>query len=124
MLRTSVYEKSGGKCWYCGEELNKGWHVDHFLPLKRNPDKTVKNPENDNFDNLVPACPSCNIMKSDMGIESFRRLISNFVTRLNRDVTVYRHAKKYGLIKEFREEVVFWFEKTNSQLNFKKGEKQ
>ena len=111
--RKKVWNKSQGHCWYCGCELKIGWHIDHFKPLGRNPDKTVSNPENDNEDNLVPACVSCNIMKSDMTIEKFRKLISNFVNRLNRDVTVYGHAKRYGLIKETGQEVVFWFERSN-----------
>lgn len=111
MLRENVYKKSNGHCWYCGDKLQKGWHTDHFLPIGRNPDKTVNNPENDNFDNLVPACASCNIMKSDMDIESFRELISNFVKRLNRDITIYRHAKKFGLVKETDKKVIFWFER-------------
>lgn len=67
--------------------------------------------KNDNFENLVPACPPCNIMKSSMDIEAFRWLIGNFINRLNRDVTVYRHARRYGLVKETGNEVVFWFER-------------
>lgn len=109
--RQRIWNKSSGVCWYCGDDLKGGWHTDHFLPLKRNPDKTVTNPENDNIKNLVPSCSSCNIMKSDMDIEGFRWLIGNFVNRLNRDVPVYRHAKRYGLVEETEKEVVFWFEK-------------
>lgn len=108
--RQKIWNKSQGKCWYCGCDLPKRWHIDHFLPIGRNPDKTLTNPENEHFDNLVPACPPCNIMKSSMDIEKFRWLISNFVTRLNRDISIYRHAKRYGLIKETGKEVVFWFE--------------
>ena len=110
MIRQRIWGKSGGVCWYCGEDLQSGWHTDHFLPLKRNPDRTMQNPENDSFDNLVPSCASCNIMKSDMDIEDFRQLISNFAKRLNRDISIYRHARKYELVKETDKEVVFWFE--------------
>ena len=108
--RQEIWSKSNGKCWYCGCQLPKRWHVDHFHPVKRNPDGTCDHPENEHFNNLVPSCPSCNIMKSSMDIEKFRWLISNFVTRLNRDISIYRHAKRYGLIKETGKEVVFWFE--------------
>lgn len=108
--RKVVWDKSNGLCWYCGEELpERGWHADHFIPVDRI-DGKMTSPENHNLDNLVPACASCNIMKSNMDIETFRRLISNFVKRLNRDITVYRHAKRYGLIKETGKEVKFWFE--------------
>lgn len=109
--RKRIYKKSGGVCWYCGEQLKKGWHVDHFEPVKRNPDGTMNYADNDNFDNLVPSCPSCNIMKSSMEIEKFRWLISNFINRLNRDISVYKHAKRYGLVEETELEVEFWFEK-------------
>lgn len=109
--REKVYNKSGGCCWYCGIDLPKRWHVDHFLPLKRNPDGTFKYPERDIFENKVPACQSCNIMKSDMDIETFRWLIQNFVTRLHRDVSIFRHAEKFGLVEVTRKEVEFWYEK-------------
>lgn len=112
--RQQIYNKSNGHCWYCGDKLKKGWHTDHFLPIRRNPDGTIDNPEHDNIDNLVPACPPCNIMKSDMTIEKFRWLISNFITRLNRDIPVYKHAKRYGLVGETEKEVIFWFERDDS----------
>lgn len=35
--RQQVFDKTGGKCAYCGCELNKGWHVDHADPVKRYP---------------------------------------------------------------------------------------
>lgn len=112
--RQKTWNKSNGHCWYCGDQLGKGWHVDHFLPLKRNQDGTVTHPERDTFENSVPACASCNIMKSSMDIETFRWLIGNFIKRLNRDVAVYRHAKRYGLVEETENEVVFWFERSKN----------
>lgn len=33
--RNIVFNKYGGKCAYCGCELQKGWHVDHIEPVKR-----------------------------------------------------------------------------------------
>lgn len=107
--RERVLSKSNGLCWYCGQQLASGWHVDHFHPILREPDG-VKYPDRDIEDNLVPACPSCNVMKSSMNIEQFRNLIANFITRLNRDITVYKHAKRYGLVQETEKVVVFWFE--------------
>lgn len=112
-MRNRILTKSGGVCWYCGETLGKRWHVDHFLPIGRQPDGSVKYPERDTEDNLVPACVSCNVMKSSRNIESFRGLIANFITRLNRDVTVYKHAKRYGLVEETGAEVTFWYERNS-----------
>jgi hypothetical protein len=34
--RETVFNKFGGKCAYCGEELQKGWHVDEMEPVIRN----------------------------------------------------------------------------------------
>lgn len=117
--RQAIYDKSGGKCWYCGCELVKGWHADHFEPVRRNPkwaieklgSSTMEHPENDNEENKVPACASCNMMKSSMDIESFRNVISQFINSLNQYATQYKFAKKYGLIEETKNPVVFWFEK-------------
>lgn len=36
MQRQEVYNKFGGKCAYCGCELQKGWHVDELMPVRRN----------------------------------------------------------------------------------------
>lgn len=114
-MRNRILAKSGGVCWYCGETLGKRWHADHFLPIGREPDGSVKYPERDTEGNLVPACASCNVMKSDRDIEGFRRLIANFITRLNRDISVYRHAKRYGLVEETDAEVTFWYEENTGE---------
>lgn len=118
--RDKIKAKYGGKCAYCGNTLPDKWHVDHFKPVVRDfvlvKDKgfvqngKMLNPENDNFDNKVPSCPSCNILKSSGTIEEFRRLVSNFTTSLNRDSTQYKAAKRYGLIKEIDKKVTFYFE--------------
>lgn len=33
--RQIVFHKYGGRCAYCGCELQKGWHVDHVEPCRR-----------------------------------------------------------------------------------------
>lgn len=33
--RKIVFNKYGGKCAYCGDKLQKGWHVDELLPVRR-----------------------------------------------------------------------------------------
>lgn len=33
--RQIIFDKYGGKCAYCGCELQKGWHVDHADPVHR-----------------------------------------------------------------------------------------
>lgn len=34
--REIIFNKYGGRCAYCGEELQKGWHVDEIEPVRRN----------------------------------------------------------------------------------------
>ncbi len=34
--RLIVFNKYGGRCAYCGDELQKGWHVDELKSVRRN----------------------------------------------------------------------------------------
>lgn len=113
--RRAIWDKSGGKCWYCGCDLSeKGWHADHIEPVKRKLDGSgMEHPERDTEENRVPACASCNLLKRSMPLESFRRIVSGFVVSLNRDSVQYKTAKRYGLVKETEHEVMFWFERMN-----------
>lgn len=115
MTRTSereiIYSMYNGRCAYCGNRLQKGWHVDHFYPVKRNWWRgDCVNPQNDTIENKMPACPSCNINKRSMSIEQFREFIGHLMVSLNRDSTQYKIAKRYGLIEETGEKVKFYFE--------------
>ena len=58
-------------------------------------------------------------MKDTGDIEYLRWLIGNFIKRLNRDITVYRHAKRYGLVEETGKEVKFYFEKHGLEVEYK-----
>ena len=108
--REKVYLKFLGKCAYCGCELNGKFHIDHIKPIRRNSDGSVLNPENENIENLNPACPSCNIMKHQQSVEQFREMISNFVVNLNKYNNQFKFAKKFGLVRETNNEVKFYFE--------------
>ncbi len=125
--REIVFNKYGGKCAYCGEPLQKGWHVDEIEPVRRNysedwdADKRryvrrhvgEMHPERFNIDNQNPACPSCNINKHSDSLEQFRQLIQGFMKHLNERNTQYKIAKRYGLVKEDIKPVVFYFETLN-----------
>lgn len=63
-FRASIFEKTGGKCWYCGVDGCNT--IDHLTP------KHVGG--NDDFDNLYPSCKTCNSIKGIRTIESFRKL--------------------------------------------------
>jgi 5-methylcytosine-specific restriction endonuclease McrA len=120
--RERIYNKFGGKCAYCGCELQKGWHVDELLPVKRNFEYnkstgkfkstgTCLHPERFNIDNQMPACASCNINKHSMSLEGFRNIITGFMKHLNEENTQYKIAKRYGLVNEIIKPIIFYFEK-------------
>jgi len=113
--RQTIFDKSGGYCWYCGCMLGKGWHADHFYPVVRVGGKMLY-PELDSLDNKVPSCPQCNMMKSSMNIESFRNTVQQFVESLNLYTTQYKFAKKYNLVKETGINVKFWFEENKKHV--------
>jgi hypothetical protein len=57
--RREVFERSQGRCHYCGAALtlDGGWHVEHQLPRALG--------GGDDGLNLVAACVRCNLQKSD-----------------------------------------------------------
>lgn len=122
--RQNIFDKYGGRCAYCGCELQKGWHVDEIEPVRRNwthewdTDKGkhvrrivgVVHPERFHIDNQNPACASCNINKHSESIEQFRKNIAAYMKHLNEISTQYKIAKRYGLIQETGIDVKFYFE--------------
>lgn len=54
--RRKVFDMFGGKCAYCGCDLDENsFHIDHIVPVKAGGKK-------DN-DNVFPSCPDCNNFK-------------------------------------------------------------
>jgi 5-methylcytosine-specific restriction endonuclease McrA len=126
--RQFIFDKYDGKCAYCGIELLKGWHVDHLEPIVRdfkyNKVKSrfeqtgrCRNPQNETIENYNPSCASCNIQKNSFTIEQFRNNIKQFVNSLNQYSTQYKFAKRYNLIQETNNDVVFYFETIENQTN-------
>lgn len=124
--REKVFNKFGGRCAYCGCDLQKGWHVDHFEPVvrefkydsekqKRVYTGKLYRPENDCIENNMPSCASCNILKGSTTLEGFRHFIQNTINSMNKRFTQYKFAKRYGLLQETGATVVFYFEKLNSE---------
>jgi hypothetical protein len=126
--RKLIYNKTHGHCAYCGCQLKKCWHIDEIKPVNRiftyneRKHKNVwtgkyEHPENLNIDNQIAACPSCNINKHGMSIESFREFIQNFIISLNRDSTQYKIAKRFKLVEETNKKVIFYFEGLTNENN-------
>ena len=110
--RQQIFDKYDGRCSYCGCELTDKFHVDHIEPIIRNSDGTCLRPS-ESIENMNPACPSCNIMKHSMSLEQFRKSIKQFVQSLNLYNNQYKFAKKYDLIQETDNDVIFYFETLN-----------
>jgi hypothetical protein len=127
--RAELKQMFGGRCAYCGCELGEKWHADHVEPIIRGwkyvtiekngslvqttkPDGKICRPENNRADNLFPACVPCNIHKHSMSIEVFRKVLMGHVAMMNKTVgySTYRHAKRFGLIKETEQPVIFFYE--------------
>lgn len=129
--RKQVFEKYHGHCAYCGCMLpEKGWHIDHVKPVRRlYEDVSIESkgewkrvcvgmgkPKLDCLDNCMPSCASCNINKHGYSIEEFRKNISGYLNSLNLRMVQYKMAKKYGLVVETNQPVVFYFETPNKSI--------
>lgn len=118
--REIVRSKFNGKCAYCGEPLPQKWHADHFEPVQRIAKyvqgiglvKTneLEHPHRDTIENMMPACPPCNIDKHVMKLEDWRGKLQRACEVLRRNNPTYRHAARFGLLKETNSKIVFYFE--------------
>lgn len=118
--REVVRGRFNGRCAYCGEPLSERWHADHFIAVRRdfefinggtrNTGKLL-NPENDRIENMMPACPPCNLDKHSMPLEAWRRKLQRSCEVLQRNNPTYRHATRFGLVRETSEPIVFYFER-------------
>jgi len=64
--RKKVYNKTNGRCAYCGKrlELLGNWHIEHMLPRSRGGQNSM--------DNLVASCEACNRRKGAKTVGEFR----------------------------------------------------
>lgn len=120
--RRIIYDKFGGKCAYCGCELNGKFQIDHLISKEwfkveirdkhSVPEFLFHLTENDvnHIDNLMPACCSCNNYKHSFTLNVFREQIGLLVQRLNSTFTQYKIAKRYGLVSENIKPIKFYFE--------------
>ena len=112
--RAALREKWGGKCAYCGCDLGDKWHADHIEAVDRMwwlPGSPHGRPENDTLANMNPACPPCNIDKHSMKLEDWRKTMQRSNEVLMRDVSTFRRAVRYGLVKLTNNPIVFHFER-------------
>lgn len=114
--RDKIFSKFGGKCAYCGVELDpKKFHVDHINPHWHNLTEEEARrigvtKGGHGIENLNPSCIRCNKWKATWTIEQFREEIRLQIERINKYSSSYRIAKDYGLIEETGKKVKFYFE--------------
>lgn len=115
--RREIWDKSQGKCWYCGCDLPERWDADHFHPVIRNPATGVMSlPELDVIDNLVPSCKPCNNFKHSYDIEGFRYIINEQFDNVPKNSTGMRQLMRLDLVDIERKPIVFWFEKQGIEM--------
>jgi len=115
-IRKAVFDKTDGHCAYCGCVLPPRWHVDHIVPKRRSStEESLKNNHEerggDNLENLLPACPSCNIFKDTQSLESFRKSIEHTYDTVLLGTKTISIAERYGIVTRQRIKVKFYFEK-------------
>lgn len=110
--RLIVFDKSKGKCNYCGCKIYmKSFHVDHIIPRNRNlpPHERGTN----DIENLTAACMSCNASKSNSTIDVWRKKIELKYDKLLESSSQFRLLVRLGIIKK-TSTVKFYFEKQKS----------
>lgn len=102
--RRAVYDKMGGRCAYCGEQLNyEDMQVDHVVALRSEGE--------DDLANMLPACRSCNHYKRSNSLEGWRRILEAMPATLERDCYTYRQAVRFGMVKPTPKKITFCFER-------------
>jgi 5-methylcytosine-specific restriction endonuclease McrA len=127
--REALRLKYGGRCAYCGHELNARWQADHVVPVLRQhkwvrtengaskavPTGVMDWPENDHEGNLVPSCSACNNDKHSATLEQWRRRLEDLLGVCERNHSAYRHALRFGMVIPKPQPVVFYFERLNME---------
>jgi len=112
-MRQQVYEKCNGHCAYCGCELEyKDMQVDHVIPLNGWSEQGT-----DTFDNMLPACRSCNHYKMRSTLDGFRKMVEAMPDTLMRDSVTYKNAVRFGLVIPNKQPITFYFEKLQNEQN-------
>lgn len=124
--REKVFSKYDGLCAFCGNTLEKGWHVWDIMPIQSVvTEKGGIEKINTQYENLMPACKECGSVRiknqsGKMDIEAFRNEIIHMYL-FCRNGAMYassiRRAIKFGLIKENHKPIVFYFENINFKMN-------
>jgi 5-methylcytosine-specific restriction endonuclease McrA len=107
-LRLTVWDKTEGRCWYCGDHLNQSDELclDHVVPLSAGGLTTLSN--------LVPACRPCNATQHGRSLERFRYLMMTRlggVPRFTDEQIAY--LAQYGIVLPDLPWYAFYFERNH-----------
>ena len=107
--RLEIFEKTDGRCAYCGMELTlDNMQVDHMVSLH--------NHGNDDMGNLVPSCRECNYYKGGCNPEGFRKKLKKAFRQERKRPFVQGLEGRYEGWNE-----VFYFERMEKQPNCDDG---
>jgi len=70
--RDKIYEKTNGRCAYCGRRLSITMSIDHVIPQAR--DGSGRN------ENLLATCGYCNTLKGDLTLEEYRESVKKAIS--------------------------------------------
>ena len=101
-FKRKIYDKFGGRCAYCGNEITlNNMTVDHVNPKC--------NGGSNSYLNCFPSCQRCNSIKADGTVEEMRAKIVDSLQKLKTDRN-FQMVRKYKMISLLCEEVTFYFE--------------
>lgn len=115
--REKIFNKCNGRCAFCGDPLEKGWHINAIIQPK-----TVVTTEggleriNEEIENKLPSCSACSLSriqlsygKETMTIERFKKSLRMSFAFMKGHAD-YKKALRFGLITETEKPIVFYFE--------------
>jgi len=107
--RLQVYNKYGGRCAYCGREIEfKDMQVDHIFP--QHMCIGIHASKLTDIDNLNPSCRRCNHYKRAESLEVFRRMLRTLHERIRKDY-ICKVAEDYGIITVNEWDGQFYYER-------------
>lgn len=119
-MREAVYKKYGGRCAYCGKEIEyKDMQIDHLIPIQRERFGRYNEEQIECFENYMPTDRACNHYKRAHSLETFRKYIEEIPKKLDHYSYIYRIGKKYNLVEEHSQKIKFYFEQVEE---FEKSE--
>lgn len=100
--RILIANRFGFRCGYCGVGLGKKFHIDHVVAFIEN--------QNCDTSNLLASCIPCNLFKSCLSLEQFRREIGKQSERAFKTSVNFRTAYRFKQIKITLSPIIFYFE--------------